>query len=101
AALALAAFASLGRAPAEVRPVRFFVAPPDSWRLTTAVAATSGATSAPLAVSPDGTRIAFLANVATGRSRLWVRALDTVTAQELPGTDGAASPFWSSDSRSL
>src|SRR5215212_4105267 len=69
AALALAAFASLGRAPGEVRPMRFFVAPPDGWSLTTATGQT-GASPGPLAVSPDGTRIAFLANAATGRTRL-------------------------------
>src|SRR5205823_2910803 len=37
----------------------------------------------------------------TGRSRLWVRSLDAIAAQELPGTDGAAGPFWSPDSGSL
>ncbi|MEQ1760493.1 MAG: protein kinase [Vicinamibacterales bacterium] len=100
AALALAAFISLGRAPADVRQMRFLVSPPDGWRVTTATGPT-GASPAPLAVSPDGSRVAFLATAATGSSRLWVRALDTLTAQELPGTDGAAAPFWSPDSRFL
>ena len=52
-------------------------------------------------MSPDGRRVAFLANAATGKSQLWVRALDTLAAQELPGTDGASTPFWSPDSRFL
>jgi Tol biopolymer transport system component len=32
---------------------------------------------------------------------LWLRALDTTTAQPLPGTSDAAFPFWSPDSRSV
>ena len=30
---------------------------------------------------------------------LWIRALDTLAAQTLPGTDDAAAPIWSPDSR--
>ena len=32
---------------------------------------------------------------------LWVRALDSLDLRELPGTEGAAFPFWSADSRSI
>jgi serine/threonine protein kinase len=52
------------------------------------------------ALSPDGRRIAFVAS-GDGASRLWVRSLDSTSAQALPGTEGALSPFWSPDSRSL
>lgn len=52
------------------------------------------------ALSPDGRRIAFAASD-DGRRRLWVRALDSRAAQPLPGTEGAYSPFWSPDSRSV
>jgi serine/threonine protein kinase len=60
-------------------------------------------TSAPsrITVSPDGLRVAFLANNAEGKRGLWVRALDGSTSQPLPGTDDARSPFWSPDSHSL
>ncbi|MGD1071890.1 MAG: LpqB family beta-propeller domain-containing protein, partial [Bryobacteraceae bacterium] len=60
------------------------------------------ATSAPssFALSPDGRRIAFVAS-GDGASRLWVRSLDSTSAQALPGTEGALHPFWSPDSRSL
>ena len=51
------------------------------------------------AVSPDGRAIAFVA--ASGESTLWVRRLDSPTADELPGTTGAAFPFWAPDSRAL
>src|SRR5437870_1623411 len=46
-------------------------------------------------------RVAFVARNLAGKSELWVRSLDNVVAQTLPGTDGAYSPFWSADSRSL
>jgi Tol biopolymer transport system component len=100
AALALAAFFFFGRAPADVRLTRFFVAPPDKWRLVEL--ANGGAQSPlPLAASPDGLKIAFLAQDTDAKPMLWVRALDTLTAQALAGTEGASSPFWSPDSRFL
>jgi len=53
-----------------------------------------------MALSPDGRRLAFIASGATGQSMLWVRPLDSVAAQALPGTEGASfQPFWSPDSR--
>ena len=54
-----------------------------------------------LALSPDGTRLALLAPDRDGRVVLWVRPLDALTAQPLAGTEGASSPFWSSDGRHL
>ena len=50
------------------------------------------------AVSPDGTRVVFGAKV-NGRTQLWLRRLDSAVAQPLPGTEDAATPFWSPDSR--
>jgi serine/threonine protein kinase len=52
------------------------------------------------AISPDGRRLVFVAS-SDGRPRLWVRALDSTTAQPLAGTEGAVYPFWSPDSRSV
>jgi serine/threonine protein kinase/Tol biopolymer transport system component len=51
------------------------------------------------AISPDGLRLVFVATDATGKSLLWVRPIDSMTAQPLSGTDEAALPFWSPDSR--
>src|ERR1019366_7845364 len=51
------------------------------------------------ALSPDGMRIVFGARSKDGRSQLYVRRLDSPNAQPLPGTEGAAFPFWSPDSR--
>jgi eukaryotic-like serine/threonine-protein kinase len=52
-----------------------------------------------IAISPDGTRVAFSATESTGESFLWVRSLDGIEPQRLAGTDGARFPFWSPDSR--
>jgi Tol biopolymer transport system component len=54
----------------------------------------------PPAISPDGTRIAFVAS-REGRTSLWVRALANLEATELPGTEGGYFPFWSPDGRAL
>ena len=52
-------------------------------------------------VSPDGRYLAFNVTDAAGITRIWVRQMNALTAQPLPGTDGASRPFWSPDSRFL
>ena len=52
------------------------------------------------ALSPDGRQMVFVAS-GDGPSRLWLRSLAATTAQPLAGTEGAASPFWSPDSRAI
>jgi serine/threonine protein kinase/Tol biopolymer transport system component len=56
---------------------------------------------APMAVSPDGRRIAFVAQPREGASLIWTGAFDAPSAQPLAGTEGASYPFWSPDSRFL
>jgi serine/threonine-protein kinase len=51
-----------------------------------------------LAVSPDGHQIAVVL-LKEGKQQIWVRALDTLEPTALAGTDDAADPFWSPDSR--
>ena len=53
-----------------------------------------------LAISPDGQNIVFVAT-SEGRNKLWLRRLDSVSAEPLPGTDGAMYPFWSPDSMTV
>ena len=53
-----------------------------------------------LAISRDARMVAFVATD-EGRSRLWLRRLDSGSARPLPGTDGAYYPFWSPDNRSV
>jgi eukaryotic-like serine/threonine-protein kinase len=53
------------------------------------------------AVSPDGRHLAFVGLGPDGKTTLWVRALSGSGAQQLNGTEGASSPFWSPDSRQI
>jgi Tol biopolymer transport system component len=52
-----------------------------------------------VALSPDGTRLVFLAQQPDGTARLYARRLDQLSATELPGTIGAGGPFFSPDGR--
>ena len=53
------------------------------------------------AFSPDSQKIAFIGVGEDGRSNIYIRPLDTEIPQLLPGTEGAASPFWSPDGHSI
>ena len=53
-----------------------------------------------LAISPDGTRVTY-ASTAGGTRQIWLRPLDSLEAQVLPGADNAASVVWSPDGRYL
>ncbi|HYR43547.1 MAG TPA: protein kinase, partial [Terriglobia bacterium] len=53
-----------------------------------------------MAVSPDGRKLVFIGSNQR-RTQLFLRALDSVDAQALPGTEGATYPFWSPNSRSI
>ena len=51
-----------------------------------------------LAVSADGRFVAMVL-VKDGKQQIWIRALDTSDLVPLAGTENAADPFWSSDSK--
>jgi Tol biopolymer transport system component/predicted Ser/Thr protein kinase len=51
-----------------------------------------------LSLSPDGRKLVVNTTSTDG---LWIRDLDALEWRRLPGTEGAASPFWSPDSRFL
>ncbi|MCI0414281.1 protein kinase, partial [bacterium] len=82
-------FFSLNRAPT-LHPVSFSIPPPEN-----------SIFDGSIALSPDGRHLAFVATDAAGQSLIWVRRLDSLTAQPLPGTQNAAFPFWSPDNGSL
>jgi eukaryotic-like serine/threonine-protein kinase len=52
-------------------------------------------------ISPDGRSMAFKLSDESGTGRLWLRSLDDVVCRPLEGTEGAAFPFWSPDSRNI
>ena len=89
ACLIAAAFAAghYTRQLPDARVVRFSFAPPFKTHAIN------------LAVSPDGTRIA---SSGIGEDHhLWLSSIDSSNAQKLASTEGAMSPFWSPDGRSL
>ncbi len=88
----LLGFLYVRRAPAEVRVTRTHIRPManSSFILEDA----SG-----FALSPDGRDLVYVASTSDGNSVLWVRALDSLRAEPLVGTQGAKYPFWSPDNR--
>jgi len=50
-----------------------------------------------IALSPDGTRLAYAGAERGAQTRIYVRSLDSTTAQPLAGTEGASYPTWSPD----
>ncbi|HEY1423790.1 MAG TPA: protein kinase [Candidatus Acidoferrum sp.] len=86
------AIALILRTPVPVHPLRVSILPPEKYAFD----------PQSLALSPDGTKFAFVAAGASGGvSQLWVRPLDSIAAQPLAGTDDASHPFWSPDNHSL
>jgi Tol biopolymer transport system component len=49
-----------------------------------------------VALSPDGTRLAYIARQ-NGTQQLYLRAMNSLEAKPIPGTDGAFNPFFSPD----
>jgi len=88
-------------APALAPMARFDIALPDGTWLDRSASA--------LAISADGSRVAFTACGPAARGdqgdaplcRVYARTLDDPRAQPVPGTDGAAAPFLSADGSSL
>ena len=54
-----------------------------------------------LALSPNGEFLSFVAIDASGSPSLWLRPLASTVARPLDGTEEAAHPFWSPDSRTI
>ena len=99
-AIALAVIAAavfyLRRTPtsADKQSVRFTVGPPAKGSFFTGLFDESV-----FSVSPDGTKVAFVAAGASGVRQIWIRALNSAEAQAVPGTENGALPFWSPDSQ--
>ena len=83
------AVAHFGHHEPAVPPLRLTIEPPSGTTLGSA-----------LALSPDGTRLVFVAT-SKGKQMLWMRPMDSVEAQPIPGTEGGDFPFWSPDGKSI
>jgi len=86
----------LARPRAEKRVIRSSILPPDK-----ATFVETGTTWGALSVSPDGQSIVVGIQGESGTSVLYLRPLNSLTGQILPGTQGGSFPFWSPDSRSI
>jgi serine/threonine-protein kinase len=53
-----------------------------------------------VALSPDGTHLAYVA-IQGGTQQLYLRAMDSLEARPIPGTEGATEPFFSPDGQWL
>jgi serine/threonine protein kinase/Tol biopolymer transport system component len=84
-------------APAAARYTQFAIQPPDSGTFVSHVETLS------LALSPDGSQLAFAAITPNGGTRIWLRRMASIEAVPLAGTEGNLylSMFWSPDGRSL
>ena len=100
AAVALPMIALLAVALAALATVHFREKAPEPPEMRVDITTPPTSASSEFALSPDGKSIVFVAS-GDGPRRLWLRRLDQTTAQPLPGTEDASSPFWSPDSRSI
>jgi serine/threonine-protein kinase len=90
----IASLATWNLKPAPPRPVtRAVITLPPGQRL-------AGLDQPCVALSPDGTRLAYVA-VQGGTQQLYLRAMDSLEARPIPGTDGATGPFFSPDGQWL
>jgi hypothetical protein len=89
------AVAYIRQISAPVPSIRSLILPPE--KVTFAF---EGLKGGPV-LSPDGTRLVFPARDASGKEALWVRPLDSLSAQRLEGIEDASYPFWSPDGRAI
>jgi DNA-binding winged helix-turn-helix (wHTH) protein len=71
---------------------RSTIAAPPDWEFVT-----TGEMAGSLILSPDGANAVFGARNAKSQSMLFLRNIDSLTAEPIAGTEGAAMPFWSPD----
>jgi serine/threonine protein kinase len=97
-AWAVAAVAALAAALATLGYVRRAPVPPLTARFDIAHSEDLSSIDMPR-ISPDGRYIALNATDGSGKTRIWIRPLNALSAHALEGTEGTTRPFWSPDSR--
>jgi len=86
-AAALLAVGFVRRAPKPAAPIRAALPLPEKMFL------------GEMALSPDGTRLAYGLSKSGGQPQLWIRSLDAPAGQPVPDGENAFFPFWSPDGR--
>jgi serine/threonine protein kinase len=90
-AAAVVSYLHFSERPPRAEVTRFEISPPEKTSF-----------SSSFAISPDGRMLAFTAAGSDGRSRIWLKPMDSLEARPLNGTDGAQNPvIWSPDNRAL
>lgn len=93
-ALALALWALWrGAGASGAAPIRFAIQAPSGITATNSPEA--------FAIAPDGGSIAFVATDSTGTNSVWLRKLEALVPERVPGTENAIGVFWSPDGRQL
>ena len=95
AGIAVLSFILFSATPPDAPVIRSSVLPPEEGSGFALDANLGGS-----AISPDGRMLAFVADL-NGAPMLYVRPLDSLSGRVLPGTQDAARPFWSPDSRNI
>lgn len=81
------------REPAQVNSsILATILPPDNWKF-------ASEDGGHIALSPDGTLLAFVARDSSGKDLLWVRPLNSLLSRPFAETENAAYPFWSPDNK--
>ncbi len=75
------------RSPREGKPILATLVPPDKLLISD------------IALSPDGSKLAFCAAPPGSQPGLWIRALSEPAAKPVPGAEDGIFPFWSPDGR--
>lgn len=83
------------QAPASLTPLRLSVTPPPGFALQAASSRQS------LALSPDGSKLAFTALGEDGSFNLFLRDFSESEARAVPGTQGVYTFFWAPDGKSI
>jgi len=92
----IAGFALAHFYPQTKQVVRVSILPPEGVNIDLI-----GDFAGPPVLSPNGKMLAFVGHTQSGGRSLWIRHLDSLTAQQLGNSQNATFPFWSPDSKQI
>ena len=95
--LAVAAVVLLWLRAPEPASLEAYILPPEKGSFTL----TNDDAAGPVVLSPDGSKIAFVAQDEQSIDHIYVRSLDDKDARLTPGTENGSYPFWSADGQSV